>query len=68
MVTTIFASAGRGRTVFRIVPVAQINALMIISGEPGLAENIISWAPHPNPPPLQFPPLCATPFIGGQEG
>jgi len=30
-------------------------------------ENLISWAPHPNPPPLIFPPLCVTPFIGGQE-
>ncbi len=33
------------------------------SGNP----NIISWAPHPNPPPLIFPPLCISPFIGGQE-
>ena len=31
------------------------------------SENIISFSPHPNPPPLQFPPLCVTPFIGGQE-
>lgn len=31
------------------------------------AENLISWAPHPNPPPLTFPPLCVSPFIGGQE-
>jgi hypothetical protein len=30
-------------------------------------ENVISWAPHPNPPPLQFPPLCLSPYIGGQE-
>lgn len=30
-------------------------------------ENIMGWAPHPNPPPLIFPPLCITPFIGGQE-
>lgn len=30
-------------------------------------ENLISWAPHPNPPPLIFPPLCVTPYIGGQE-
>ena len=28
---------------------------------------MISWAPHPNPPPLTFPPLCVSPFIGGQE-
>ena len=30
-------------------------------------ENIISFAPHPNPPPLVFPPLCLSPLIGGQE-
>jgi len=31
------------------------------------AGNIASWAPSPNPPPLVFPPLCVSPFIGGQE-
>jgi hypothetical protein len=30
-------------------------------------NNMISWAPHPNPPPLQFPPLCVSPFLGGKE-
>lgn len=29
--------------------------------------NLISWAPSPNPPPLSFPPLCTSPFLGGQE-
>lgn len=29
--------------------------------------NLVSWAPSPNPPPLLFPPLCASPFIAGQE-
>jgi hypothetical protein len=29
--------------------------------------NPISFAPHPNPPPLTFPPLCLQPFIGGAE-
>ena len=29
--------------------------------------NMVSWAPHPNPPALIFPPLCQQPFIGGQE-
>jgi hypothetical protein len=29
--------------------------------------NPVSWAPHPNPPALIFPPLCVQPFIGGQE-
>ncbi len=31
------------------------------------AENLMCWAPHPNPPPLVFPPLCVSPYIGGQE-
>ncbi|TDJ76054.1 MAG: hypothetical protein E2O39_03605 [Planctomycetota bacterium] len=31
------------------------------------SPNIISWAPHPNPPPLTFPPLCVAPFIGARE-
>jgi hypothetical protein len=30
-------------------------------------ENLIEYAPHPNPPPLVFPPPCVQPFIGGQE-
>lgn len=30
-------------------------------------ENIISWAPSPNPPPMIFPPLCISPFIASQE-
>src|SRR5690606_33357125 len=30
-------------------------------------NNMISWAPHPNPPPLQFPPLCISPYLGGKE-
>ena len=30
-------------------------------------ENLVSWAPHPNPPALIFPPLCLSPLIGGQE-
>jgi len=30
-------------------------------------ENLASWAPHPNPPPLVFPPLCIEPQILGQE-
>ena len=37
------------------------------STAPAGAENLVSWAPHPNPPPLTFPPLCVSPFIGGQE-
>jgi hypothetical protein len=30
-------------------------------------ENIISWAPHPNPPGLSFPPACVSPFLAGAE-
>ncbi len=30
-------------------------------------ENLASWAPHPNPPPLVFPPLCLSPLINAQE-
>ena len=41
-------------------------AFQVGSTPPG-AGNIISWAPHPNPPPLSFPPTCFSPFIGGQE-
>jgi hypothetical protein len=31
------------------------------------APNTVTWAPHPNPPPLVFPPLCLSPYIGAQE-
>ena len=31
------------------------------------AENLVSWAPHPNPPPMVFPPLCISPALGSQE-
>ncbi len=31
------------------------------------AENLVSWAPQPNPPPLTFPPLCLSPLIGALE-
>jgi hypothetical protein len=30
-------------------------------------ENIISWAPHPNPPGATFPPVCVSPFLGSAE-
>ena len=36
---------------------------MLVDGGP----NLVSWSPHPNPPPLAFPPLCVSPFVGGQE-
>ncbi|MHB8834715.1 MAG: type II secretion system secretin GspD [Candidatus Methylomirabilia bacterium] len=43
IVTQVFTSAGRGRTLFRIVPVPQVNSIMVFSGENGLAENIREW-------------------------
>ena len=43
---------------------AQVNQFGGLN--PGY-ENIISWAPHPNPPTLSFPPQCVSPFIGGNE-
>ena len=30
-------------------------------------ENLVSFAPHPNPPPIVFPPLCLSPLINGVE-
>lgn len=42
--------------------VGQIPAAFVDGG-----PNPISWEPHPNPPPLVFPPLCVSPYIGGQE-
>jgi hypothetical protein len=34
--------------------------------DPGV-ENLASWGPHPNPPPLSFPPLCLSPLINAVE-
>lgn len=36
---------------------------VLVDGGP----NLIGWSPHPNPPPLIYPPLCVSPYIGGQE-
>jgi len=43
IVTQVFTAAGRGRTLFRIIPVPQANAIMVFSGEPSLAVNIREW-------------------------
>jgi hypothetical protein len=40
----------------------QLPAAIVPGG-----ANPVSFAPHPNPPPLIFPPLCLQPFIGGDE-
>ncbi len=64
-----------GRKLFQVMqggPNTLIPATPLVLNNPILntqigAENVISFAPHPNPPPLQFPPLCVSPYIGGQE-
>jgi hypothetical protein len=42
--------------------VCAIDGLQSIEG-----GNAMQFAPHPNPPPLAFPPLCVQPFIGTRE-
>lgn len=42
--------------------VCAIGGKQVIDG-----GNSMQFAPHPNPPPLAFPPLCVQPFIGGRE-
>jgi hypothetical protein len=56
-------SAGDTNT---LAPTGQSTALGVIKIVSG-GENLVSFAPHPNPPPLVFPPLCLAPLIGGQE-
>jgi hypothetical protein len=48
--------------------IASANFIPIppLKTDPGV-ENLASWAPHPNPPPLVFPPLCLSPLINGLE-
>ncbi len=61
-----------GIKVISLVPSNQPNTVaptanMQFGGvNPGY-ENIISWAPHPNPPGLSFPPQCVSPFLAGNE-
>ena len=47
-----------------VAPASPIQVPPIV--HPGY-ENLISWAPHPNPPPMVFPPLCVAPFLNAQE-
>ncbi len=47
-----------------VVNPTQANQFGVIN--PG-SPNLVAWAPHPNPPPLIFPPLCVSPFLGGEE-
>ncbi len=58
----ILVATGGGRnTMMPALPGSPIWQFLVAGGNP------ISWAPHPNPPPLLSVPLCQTPFIGGQE-
>ena len=61
-----------------ICAVTGLKALRLELGDDGTAEpgevslqvgtaNPVSWAPHPNPPPLVSPGLCEDPSIAGQE-
>ncbi len=45
---------------------ANIANLPVIKADQGV-QNLTSWGPHPNPPPLTFPPLCLSPLINGLE-
>ena len=56
------AIGGGGNTLNPVAPGGfQIGGLMAGYG------NLVSFAPHPNPPPLSFPPLCVAPYLLGQE-
>lgn len=48
-----------------LVPVPIGSPLTVYSVQHG--GNPISWAPHPNPPPLLPAPSCVVPWIPGQE-
>lgn len=61
-----------------ICAVTGLKALRLELGDDGTAQpggasfqvgtaNPVSWAPHPNPPPLVSPGLCENPSIAGQE-
>lgn len=54
-------AAGGPNTLAPALP--SVLPIKIIAG----GENLACWAPHPNPPPLVFPPLCQSPLILGLE-
>lgn len=59
---------GSAATVNTLVPLPLSGGGGGVGGAAGFgAENLMCWAPHPNPPPLVFPPICISPYIGGQE-
>jgi len=45
---------------------ANTSTVAPIKTDDGI-ENLASWGPHPNPPPLSYPPLCLSPLINGVE-
>ncbi|MSR62374.1 MAG: hypothetical protein EXS08_08015 [Planctomycetes bacterium] len=45
---------------------ANVAPIPVIKSGFGV-ENLASWAPHPNPPPLSYPPLCLSPLINALE-
>jgi hypothetical protein len=55
------AAAGGPNTLVPASPGSIVVNFVVGGGNP------ISWAPHPNPPPLLAVPLCQSPFLGGQE-
>jgi DNA-binding beta-propeller fold protein YncE len=42
------------------------STALAVKQELGFA-NLVNFAPHPNPPPIVFPPLCLSPLINAQE-
>ena len=66
--------ASTGLKIIQLIPGGS-NTVFTVNANPNVAvfktdigtPNLVSWAPHPNPPPLMFPPLCTAPFIGGAE-
>lgn len=45
-----------------LVPTTGLPLKIVAGG-----ENLVSWAPSPNPPPIVFPPLCQQPLIQSNE-
>ncbi len=55
-----------------IAPLRNINGMIptppqAVGTVAAGSGNIISWVPHPNPPPIIFPPLCVAPYLNVQE-
>ena len=59
------ATVGLAPSSNTLVPLASGSPLTVYDVQHG--GNPISWAPHPNPPPLLLAPSCLVPWIPGQE-